>query len=88
MDRDRNNAPIPSWAPASRFVSITPSDGTDLYDLRIRGVYVGGTGDLVFQGLRDTDPVTLAAVPAGSLLPIMPRKVMAATTATLLVGFI
>lgn len=63
-------------------IAITPSDATILPD-GIRGVWVGGAGNLAVIMSGDTTPVTLAGVPAGTLLPIQISKVMATnTTAT------
>lgn len=81
-----------SSAPASKPVAITKSDSTDLSSSGIRGIYVGGAGDVVVIGLNDTTnagagtAVTFVGVPVGTILPVVPKRVMAATTATNLVG--
>lgn len=63
-------------------IAITPSDATVLPD-GIRGVWVGGAGNIAVIMSGDTAPVTIAGVPAGTLLPIQISKVMATnTTAT------
>lgn len=63
-------------------VEITPSDATVLPD-GIRGVWVGGAGNLTVILSGDAKEITLAGVPAGTLLPIQISKVMATgTTAT------
>lgn len=73
-------------SPASRGVAITPSDTTDL-PVGVRAVWVGGAGAISVILADDANPITLSAVPAGTLLPIMARRVRATgTTATLLVG--
>jgi len=69
-----------TWGDA---VAITKSDTeTNAYS----GIYVGGTGAVTVV-TEDGTNVTFSAVPVGTILPIRTQKVMAATTATLLVGF-
>lgn len=64
-------------------VAITKSDTeTNAFS----GIYVGGTGAVTVV-TEDGTNVTFSAVPVGTILPIRTQKVMAATTATLLVGF-
>lgn len=73
--------------PGHAGVAVTPSDTTDLTG--VRGVYVGGTGNLVVQFINpigNANSITLSAVPAGTILPLQVAKIMAATTATLIVG--
>lgn len=71
--------------PARSFFDITPTDDTDLSVIP-RAVYVGGAGDLTITD-ADGTTVTLVAVPAGTLLPIMPVRVESTnTTATDIVG--
>jgi len=63
--------------------SITKSDtANNAYS----AIYVGGTGDVAVVTENGTT-VTFKAVPVGVVLPIRTQKVLAATTATLLVGF-
>lgn len=76
-----------SSAPASSLVTITPSDATVL-STSLRAIYVGGSGNLVVMAFDDVSAVTLIGVTAGTIIPIRAKKVMAATTATNLVGFI
>ena len=72
-------------APARRGFSITRSDSTDLA-AETRAVYIGTAGDLAVI-LSSGDEVTLAAVPAGSLLPLRVRRVKSTgTSASQLVG--
>lgn len=71
-------APSFSWKP------VTPSDSTVL-PAGCRGLYVGGAGTVVVVG-DDGVTGTFTAVPVGTFMPIGPRKVMAATAATLLVA--
>lgn len=83
-DYDANGVLVPSWGPAYRLVAITPSDSTVLTG--VRALWVGGAGNLALVAAGDSGTVTVSAVPAGTLLPIAVTKVMAATTATLIVG--
>lgn len=84
---DVNGIPIPSFGPASKLVAITKSDSTDLTASKIRALWVGGAGDVAVIALNDTAAVTIASVPAGTLLPISVVKVMSTnTTATSIVG--
>lgn len=64
--------------PSGRWEPVTKSDSTIL-DLP-RALYVGTAGNVVVQGVDDTTR-TFVNVPAGSILPIRPKRVMAATTA-------
>jgi hypothetical protein len=70
--------------PAYQLRTVTPSDTTELTGCR--GLYIGGTGIVSIIACNDTSAVSLT-VPAGTLLPIFVKKVMAATTATLIVAF-
>lgn len=69
-------------APARSATAVTPSDSTEY--LYCRGVYVGGEGDLTVVMRSGGGAITFSAVPAGSLLPLDVKKIMAATTATLI----
>jgi hypothetical protein len=69
--------------PASNGVAVTKSDTTDLG--LTRALYVGGTGDVVVR-FNNSTSVTFSAVPAGTILPIRVNRVMAATSATLIVA--
>lgn len=89
LPTDANGSPIPVWGPASKAVTITKSDVTDLTSSKIRALWVGGAGDVAVIMLNDTAAVTITAVPAGTLLPIAVNKVMSTnTTATSIVGLI
>jgi hypothetical protein len=62
-----------------------PSDSVPLA-LTTRAIYVGQGGDLRLR-MASSEIVTLAAVPAGSLLPLRVEQVLATgTTAGALVG--
>lgn len=69
----------------SIFAAITPNDNTRLEGWRF--LRIGGAGNLVLKGASpDADTVTLA-VSAGEYVPFGAGVVMAATTATSIVGF-
>lgn len=72
--------------PAARtFKAVTPHDTTGVVGAGCLGIWVGGVGNLVVTD-RDNTVVTFTAVPAGTLMPIAPKIVRAATTATLIVA--
>lgn len=78
-------------APSQYCASVTPSDSTLLtrtvngISYAPRSIYVGGTGDLVAE-FADGSSVTFTGVSGGSVLPIRPQRVKAATTATAVVA--
>ena len=72
-----------SQSVAENFVTITPSDSTIL---SIRGFHVGGAGDVVAVDATG-DQVTFKCV-AGAFYPYAARKIMAASTATFIVGLV
>ncbi|WP_407496372.1 hypothetical protein [Pseudooceanicola sp. MF1-13] len=65
-------------APIRGAEAIVPDDAIDLPTLP-RAIYVGAGGDISVT-LADGDTVTLAAVPAGSFLPLRVSRVF--TTGT------
>jgi hypothetical protein len=69
--------------PAGFAVAVTPSDSTILTPTR--GLYIGGTGDVVVQMYGSENTVTFSNVPVG-VLPVRVTKVMAATGATNIVA--
>lgn len=69
-----------TWGDA---VAITKSDTESN---TFSSIYVGGTGAVTVLTEEGTT-VTFSAVPVGTIIPIRTRRVLAATTATLLVGF-
>ena len=81
--------PPPPTAPGPgvHLQAITPSDTTVLSP-PVRGVWVGGAGNIAIMALGDTVATTISAVPAGTFLNwILVSKIMATnTTATLIVG--
>lgn len=86
---DEWGTPFGPTGPASQGVAVTKSDSTAV---SFRALWVGGAGDLSLIFLNDTTndgagtAVTISAVAAGTLLPFAVRRVLAATTATLIVG--
>jgi hypothetical protein len=74
-----------SSSPATKAVAVTPSDTTTIGGCR--GLWVGGAGALTldFADSQGTN-IVISGVPAGTLLPIAPLRVKAATTATLIVA--
>ena len=71
---------------AGNAYAITPSDSADLSVLT-RGLYVGTAGNVAVILALDSVAVTFVGVPAGSLLPIRVKRLMATnTTATNLVA--
>jgi hypothetical protein len=72
-------------SPPEEAAPIIPDDAGGLA-FATRAIWVGGAGDLRVRMLGGA-VVTLAGVPAGSLLPLRVAQVLAtATTATALVG--
>ena len=75
--------------PARNFAAVTKSDtvnfGPASAPTLTRGLYVGGTGDVVAVA-EDDSTVTFTAVPAGAILPIRCKRVNSTnTTATAIV---
>jgi hypothetical protein len=60
------------------FVAVTPNDSVDLTDSCL-ALYVGGAGDITVHD-RAGNTVLFTAVPAGSILPIQTKRVMATNT--------
>lgn len=63
------------------FVAITPHDTNEV---ECRAIFVGGAGTVVAENADGVD-VTFSAI-AGQILPIGPKLIKAASTATNLVG--
>lgn len=71
--------------PVSNGFAVTPSDGTD-FSRTVRGLYVGGTGNVVVV-FPDDSTVTFSSVPAGTILPVRIKRVNStSTTATNMVA--
>jgi hypothetical protein len=69
--------------PAQGALTITPAD-VDL-SVPVRGLYVG-TGGNVAATMLNGDTATFINVPGGSILPLMVKRVAAATTASDIIG--
>jgi hypothetical protein len=71
----------PELRSATKFVTIAKSDATVLPTLT--GLFVLTAGNLVVTGVDDVDSPAIP-VTAGQTLPFAPKKVKAASTATVL----
>lgn len=72
--------------PAGGAIAITQSDSTDLTPYKLRGLYIGVSGDVSVNMIESgTATIVFKSVPIG-ILPIRPAKVLAATTATNIIG--
>lgn len=67
-------------APATGGAPAVPAAAGDMAQVA-RALWIGGAGDLDLV-LADGDRVTLAGVPAGTLLPLRARALRPGTTAT------
>lgn len=70
------------FAPARSAFAVTPSDATDFLTSGVvpKALYVGATGNVTVQLVDDAGTVTFSAVPAGAILPVRPRRVLATGT--------
>ncbi len=74
--------------PAANAFSITPDDGADLAQIT-RALYCGASGDIAVIMKDSNAVVTFKGVPAGIILPLRVKKIMATgTTATDLCGLV
>lgn len=72
---------------AEEVFTITPSDTVN-FDTVVRGVYVGGAGNVVAISPSGA-VVAFTAVPAGTVLPIRAKRINStSTTATAMVGLV
>ena len=69
--------PLGADSSAARFGPIVPDDAADHEEAR--ALYVGASGDVVARN-DDGDDVAFKAVPAGTVLPVRTRRVMATGT--------
>lgn len=85
-DRFSNRASALS-GPASGGFAVEPHDSNIMPQVS-RALYVGGAGTISMV-LVSGDPLTLSNVPAGSVLPVRARQVLATgTTATAIAAFV
>lgn len=80
---------IDAIKPAGNAWAVTKSDST-VFKNQTRAIYVGGAGD-VYAWMWDPEAGKYASIPfigvaAGTTLPIETMKIMAATTATNILG--
>jgi hypothetical protein len=81
----KTGAPMTGAAIPGRWATVTPSDATDLSGSI--GIYVGGAGNVHVRCADDpTTTVIFTAPPVGTFIPGHFTRVMAATTATLLLA--
>jgi len=66
-------------APDQRCFEIVPDDVAEL-QIATKALYVGSAGDLTLVSLQSSAPVTFRNVPAGAILDIRVKKVLAAST--------
>lgn len=77
----------PGSGPATALVAITPSDTVN-FAAPARGIYVGGSGNIVVVDLQG-NAVTLVGAVAGTILQVAALRVNAtSTTATNLVALL
>lgn len=76
-------------ASAEKFAALTASDTTKFTwegdVVRTKALFVGGAGDLAVKD-HAGNTVTFQNIPAGSVLPISTDMLLAATTATNVIG--
>lgn len=68
-------------APARSIRAVTPDDDADLPDGVCKAVYILADGNLEVLAMNDTSEVTIP-VTAGMLIPIMAKRILESTTAT------
>lgn len=69
--------------PADDAYVVTPDDDNDLPSGSTRGLWVAATGDVSFVTVGGTE-VALTEVAANTYIPVRARRVLEATTATVL----
>lgn len=77
------SSPLMNGRTFANAVAITKSDTESN---AFGSIYVGGAGNVTVV-TEEGNTITFTAPPVGTILPIRTQKVMAATTATLLIGF-
>lgn len=87
MAKAKTNTSVQSVITAAEAVDISAADHT--FANVVRGLYVGGAGDVILRLVGDDADVTFKAVPVGAVLPVAAAIVRrTGTTATFLVGLI
>ena len=85
MDNQYAGAPQDRTESSPAYAVVTPHDSTNFTKLT-RGLYVGGTGNLVAV-MDDGTTCLFSAIPVGTILPIQCKRVNStSTTATLIVA--
>jgi hypothetical protein len=78
---DSSEDAIRAMAPAKRQVLVAPANA-DLPDGVCKAIEVISAGDVVTLAEGDIAPVTRAAVAAGTVISVRTKRVLPATTAT------
>ncbi len=74
-------------SPADNSYAVTPHDTNEVWAYLPRAIYVGGAGDINMMLEGDEQPTLFVSVPAGAILPLKARVIMATgTTATSIVA--
>lgn len=74
--------------PARGAVTITKHD-TNAQPVGLRGLYIGGTGDVALRAVDSSADVTFTACPVGLIIPVKAKYIRSTgTTATLIIGLI
>ena len=68
------------WSVARSFYRAEPVTPDDDAEIEYTSLYIGETGDVTIHPKNNQSPVTLSAVPAGTILPIQVTKVLATGT--------
>lgn len=83
----RSSNPMPVYNSHTRLRAVTPADGADLTLGAARAIWVGGAGTIAIIAEGDSSAVTLSGVPAGTILWIRAKRILATgTSATLIVA--
>lgn len=75
-------------SPATQAFAITPSDDNDLA-VPVRALYIGSEGTLKITPLQSENPIILAGLVPGLIIPIVTRKVwIDSTSVTGIIGLL
>lgn len=86
LDPDSAPGVLREMQPNDTFRAVTPSDTANIKSGPARALYIGGAGNVVAINENDV-AVTFVGVPAGTILPIVTKRVNATdTTATNIVA--